>query len=393
MTSMTRLDRVASVKARIGWKALTAAEYVDDGYVFLATPNIKGSHIDFENVNYINRYRYEESPELQLAVGDVLLAKDGSTLGIVNTVRHLPRPSTVNGSIAVLRPTGVESRFLAYWLQGSPIQARIQQVKDGMGVPHLFQADIRKFPVPEADLREQRRIADFLDDRVARIDQIITARGRQAIAVRSAHRSEVADLVTSGGGQWLQGSVRRFLASEDGRRIPLSTEERSIRQGPYPYYGASGVIDHVDDYLFDGPRVLLSEDGANLLMRSSPIAFVAEGKYWVNNHAHILSAPDGAYDFWAARLEALDVSPWVTGSAQPKLTIDAAMSLPLSAPAEPMARRQVGQEIGRSAADSDRRVAALKRSIDLLSEYKQSLITAAVSGELDVSTAGSGIPS
>lgn len=256
----------------------------------------------------------------------------------------------------------------------------------------IQQEDLNQLPLWLPAVDEQRRIADFLDDRVARIDQIITARRQQLLSVELAHHSQVAELVTGEGDQWLQGSVRRFLISEDRRRIPLSTEERATRQGPYPYYGASGVIDHVDDFLFEGPRVLLSEDGANLLMRSSPIAFVAEGKYWVNNHAHILMAPDSAYEFWAARLEALDVSPWVTGSAQPKLTIDAAMSLPLSAPADPATRRALGQEVQRCAAESLRHRIALKRSVDLLNEYKQSLITAAVTGELDVTTAGSGIP-
>jgi type I restriction enzyme S subunit len=77
----TRIDRVATLNARIGWKALTASEYQSEGYAFLATPNIKSESIDFENVNYIDEFRYEESPELKLELGDVLLAKDGNTLG------------------------------------------------------------------------------------------------------------------------------------------------------------------------------------------------------------------------------------------------------------------------------------------------------------------------
>ena len=72
---MTRIDRVATVQARIGWKALTANEYQEEGYAFLATPNIKGPSIDFENVNFISAFRYEESPELKLQVGDVLLSQ------------------------------------------------------------------------------------------------------------------------------------------------------------------------------------------------------------------------------------------------------------------------------------------------------------------------------
>src|ERR1700722_18996084 len=127
----TRVDRVATVNARIGWKALTASEYQPDGCVFLSTPNIKSESIDFGDVNYISEYRYEESPELKLRPGDVLLAKDGNTLGITNIIRDLPRPATVNGSIAVLRPFDVEPRFLRYVLASSSTQDMIDAIKGG----------------------------------------------------------------------------------------------------------------------------------------------------------------------------------------------------------------------------------------------------------------------
>jgi len=178
--TQTRVDRVATVNARIGWKALTASEYQPDGYAFLATPNIKYDSIDFENVNYINKFRYDESPELKLRIGDVLLAKDGSTLGITNIVRALPGPATVNGSIAVLRAFDIEPRFLRYALASSPTQNLINVVKGGMGVPHLFQWDIRRLPLALPSLDEQRRIADFLDIETSRIDSLRARRLAQA---------------------------------------------------------------------------------------------------------------------------------------------------------------------------------------------------------------------
>jgi type I restriction enzyme S subunit len=85
--NISRLGFEAWVRARLGWRGLKAEEYVDDGFVFLSTPNIKGRFIDFEDVNYIDEDRFLESPEIQLRQGDVLLAKDGSTLGTVNVVR------------------------------------------------------------------------------------------------------------------------------------------------------------------------------------------------------------------------------------------------------------------------------------------------------------------
>lgn len=122
---------------------------------------------------------------------------------------------------------------------------------------------------------------------------------------------------------WDVGPIKRFFTVLDSRRVPLSSEERSYKQGIYPYYGASGVIDHVDNFLFEEDLILVSEDGANLMNRSTPIAFIARGKYWVNNHAHILRPCDDAMTFWCERIESIDLTPVITGAAQPKLTIDA----------------------------------------------------------------------
>ena len=194
-----KLGSRCSVKARLGWKGLKAAEYVDDGYIFLATPNIKPRDIDFENVDHITAARYFESPEIILRVGDVLMAKDGATLGIINLVSRLPAPATVNGSIAVLRPKpGLDSSFLYYWLSADYSQQVIQRMKGGMGVPHLFQADLRKFVVACPDISEQKAIAAFLDRETAKIDALISKR-QQLIALLEEKRAAlISHAVTEG---------------------------------------------------------------------------------------------------------------------------------------------------------------------------------------------------
>ena len=158
-----RLGDHTTVKARLGWKGLKAEEYVEDGYIFLATPNLKANRIDFENVNYISKWRYDESPEIQLRIGDVLIVKDGSTLGISNYVRYLPRPTTVNSSIAVVRTEStLFPEFLYHFVNGDEFQGLITLKKAGLGVPHLFQADLREFAVSLPPLPEQRKIARIL---------------------------------------------------------------------------------------------------------------------------------------------------------------------------------------------------------------------------------------
>ncbi len=196
---VSKLGFHASVKARLGWKGLKAEEYVDEGYIFLATPNIKGRIIDFENVNYISEERYLESPEIMLEVGDVLIAKDGSTLGITNVVRDLPAPSTVNSSIAVLRPhQKINSNFL-YWLMVSNFtQSVIQKMKDGQGVPHLFQSDLRKFWIWTPPLPEQTAIAAFLDRETARIDALIAKKKRLIELLAEKRAAVISHAVTKG---------------------------------------------------------------------------------------------------------------------------------------------------------------------------------------------------
>jgi type I restriction enzyme, S subunit len=246
--SPTRLDHVATVKARIGWKALTASEYVPEGYVFLATPNIKDNEIDFENVNYIDEFRFEESPELKLQKGDVLLVKDGNTLGITNIVAELPRAATVNGSIAVIRTRTFEPRFLRYTLASDLVQDMILAVKAGMGVPHLFQADIKKFPLPRPPRSVQRAIADYLDRETVRIDALIAAKRRMAElldqqsrsyvyrAVRQEARSKstVSTVIGNVPADWEVMNLRRVASIYSGTTFPHDYQGKS--EGDYPLY-------------------------------------------------------------------------------------------------------------------------------------------------------------
>jgi type I restriction enzyme S subunit len=193
----TRLDFIARVKARLGWKGLKAEEYVDEGYIFLSTPNLKGRNIDFENVNYITEERYLESPEIILEKGDVLLAKDGSTLGITNVVRELPSKATVNSSIAVLRPKElIDSIYFYYYLSSTYIQDIINQIKGGMGVPHLFQADIKKFPIILPPLCEQKEIAKYVDEQVENLDSLIETIKVQIQKLKDYRQSLIYEAVT-----------------------------------------------------------------------------------------------------------------------------------------------------------------------------------------------------
>ncbi|MCQ2239105.1 MAG: restriction endonuclease subunit S [Bacteroidaceae bacterium] len=117
----------------------------------------------------------------------------------------------------------------------------------------------------------------------------------------------------------------------DRRRKPITSSKRVA--GIYPYYGASGIVDFVEGYIFDGDYLLISEDGANLLARSTPIAFSISGKTWVNNHAHVIEFENReTRRLVETYLNSIDLTPWITGGAQPKLNQEKLNTIPIPIP-------------------------------------------------------------
>jgi len=146
--------------------------------------------------------------------------------------------------------------------------------------------------------------------------------------------------------KWEEVSFKEVVNNFDGKRIPIKASERKNKNGgEYAYYGASGIIDYVDDYIFEGEHLLISEDGANLLARVYPIAFKANGKFWVNNHAHIVQAKNDitTNDYLEYYFSSIDISSYVTGSAQPKLNQKKLNSIKIPLPPLPEQKRIVAK--------------------------------------------------
>jgi type I restriction enzyme S subunit len=143
---------------------------------------------------------------------------------------------------------------------------------------------------------------------------------------------------------WLFQRFGEVMFNRDGERKPVSADERRGIQGQYNYYGASGVIDQVNDFLFDKSLLLIGEDGANLISRSTPIAFLAHGKYWVNNHAHVLDGITTQFlEFIALHINAISLEDYITGTAQPKMNQAKMNSIVIAIPPEAEQHRIVAK--------------------------------------------------
>ncbi len=170
----------------------------------------------------------------------------------------------------------------------------------------------------------------------------------------------------------------------DQFRKPITADKRNQNADIlYDYYGASGVIDKIDGYTIDDHVMLIGEDGANLRLRNLPLMYEVNGKAWINNHAHILKPKDGTdFYFLFFALESIDINPYVTGSAQPKLNQENLKEIPVPFP--PFAEQQrIANFLDEKCGEIDSIRSDVQREIEILNDYKKSVITEAVTKGLD----------
>ncbi len=174
---------------------------------------------------------------------------------------------------------------------------------------------------------------------------------------------------------WPKRNLGSLAENLDSRRVPITKGDR--KEGPFPYYGASGVVDHVTDFIFDEDILLISEDGANLLARSTPIAFAVSGKCWVNNHAHVLKfAEPATQKFVEVYLNSISIEDFVTGAAQPKVNQEALNRIPIPIPNDITTQQAIVAEI-----EAEQALVAANRELITRFEQKIQATLARIWGE------------
>jgi len=265
-----------------------------------------------------------------------------------------------------------------------------------------------KTPLPPP--AEQAAIVRFLDWANGRLERAIRAKRKVIALLNEQKQAIIHRAVTRGldpsvplkpsGIPWLGEIPKHWEVSRiknefrclNTHRVPLNAVERgTMTARTYDYYGASGVIDKVDNYLFDDELLLIAEDGANLVLRNLPLAVIARGKFWVNNHAHILKPRRGNIVYLANVLETLDYKTWISGAAQPKLTQDRLMSISIAV-APPDEQLTIVEQTSEQTRPLAITISRLEREITLLREYRTRLVADVVTGKLDVRAAAASLP-
>jgi len=274
----------------------------------------------------------------------------------------------------------------------------------------LYWDQFKQIPTPYPPPAEQAAIVRFLDWANGRLERTIRAKRKVNALLNEQKQTIIHSAVTRGldpsvhlkpsgipwlgeiPAHWEVARVKNQFRCLNTKRIPLNAVERgSMTTRVFDYYGASGVIDKVDDYLFDDELLLIAEDGANLVLRNLPLAIIARGRFWVNNHAHILKPLHGNIVYLAHILETLNYKPWISGAAQPKLTLDRLMAISIAI-APPDEQDLIVEHTAESTRPIRVAISRLEREIDLLREYRTRLVADVVTGKLDVREAATQLP-
>ena len=266
--------------------------------------------------------------------GKEVASKDKSTYKIVPRGYFAYNPSRINvGSVdwqrdedqVIVSPLynvfsvspELNQQYLYYYLKSDFALHRIKAVATGSVRDNLKLEMLKNFPIRIPSVEEQEYIVQALD----KAKNIIDLRRNELQKFDDLIRARFVEMFGDPAGKMNNYPKKRFdelCENLDSKRKPITASVRE--SGNYPYYGASGIVDYVADYIFDEDILLVSEDGANLLMRSTPIAFSVSGKVWVNNHAHVVRFKNiYMQKYIEVYFSMIDISDQITGSAQPKL--------------------------------------------------------------------------
>ncbi len=320
------------------------------------------------------------------ADGDVLLAKitpcfENGKLGIArNLVNGVGFGSS---EYIVIRPgPEIDANFLYHFLDRATFREEgATHMTGAVGHKRVPKEYVESTLIPVPTIEEQRRIVTLLDEAFTSIATAKANAEKNLENARALYQSVASELFSAHAKDWPNRTLDQLATNLDNKRIPITKSDR--RAGEYPYYGASGIVDYVDGYIFDGDTLLVSEDGANLLARSTPIAFPASGKYWVNNHAHILKFDDKATQkFVELYLESIPLDQYITGAAQPKLNQKALNSIPIPIPDSTSDQRVFIGKLIAMQEQCDQLAAIHEQKLTALNDLKKSMLHKAFSGQL-----------
>lgn len=291
-----------------------------------------------------------------------------------------PFSTSTDCFVTITTRSDVNTKYVYYFLS-SNIHLLERGFK-GAGLKHLSKAYLEEIEIPLPEIEAQNKIVAVLD----KANSILNKRAESITIIdellRATFLKMFGDPVLNTK-KWIVKPFRKVAENENSKRVPIKEADRDNRNGDYPYYGATGIIDYIDDYKFDGNYLLIAEDGKNLLYNRKNNAFLASGKFWVNNHAHVLSDNGICTLYYLLYfLNLIDLKPYITGIDQIKLNKNNLEKIPV-----PVPPRDLQERFGLIYYKYEGLKQKLKQSANNVSILNNALSQLAFKGELDFNTA------
>ena len=358
----------------------------ESGIPTLSAKSVRNNYIDYSECYYISAEEYAKFMVRGFPkVGDVLLTTE-APMGLAarldrDDVAIAQRLLTIRGKEDLL-----DNGYLLYLLQSPYGQSLLKSKETGTTVTGIRQSEFRKIKVRLPAISEQTKVASILGDIDAKIsnnNKINNNLAQQAQALYKDWFFDFTPFSTDGNlpDGWRLGTVSDIIQLHDSKRVPLSGAERGKMAKIYPYYGATSLMDYVDNYLFDGIYLLLGEDGTVVDSLGFPILQYVYGQFWVNNHAHIITGKEGfsveeLYLFFSLT----NIKSIVTGAVQQKVSQQNLKKVPAIIPSKEAlsAFDDLIQPIFAQ-------IRNLRDENAHLADFRDTLLPRLMSGELDVS--------
>lgn len=351
-----------------------------NGISFLMGKNVGTGVIYTHNIERVTEAFHRSQPKSRLRPGDIVVVRIGKS-GQAAKIPEGFGEANCSGLVVIKQPHGIHPDFLVYYLNSPTGRGYSLSQARGSTRLTLNTSSVAETLVPVPPLVEQQRIVGLLDEAFEGLATAKANAEKNLQNARALFESHLQSVFTQRGPGWVETTLEKISINLDSKRVPITKNVRS--SGEYPYYGASGIVDYVADYIFEGVNLLVSEDGANLLARSTPIAFSVSGKYWVNNHAHILHFENMATQRIAEfYLESIKLDDYITGAAQPKLNQKALNSIPIPIPKSVEAQEKIVARVESLREETQRLARLYERKHSALEALKKSLLHQAFTGEL-----------
>lgn len=361
--------------------------FVDEGIPVLNGSNLDGFVLKENSFRYVTEEKADSLGKANAHRGDVVITHRG-TLG---QIVFIPEDSLYDryvisqSQFRVRCNEKILPEYLVYYFHTRIGQHKLLSNASQVGVPALARASttFQTIEIDVPDMKSQQKIVDLLETirRKVEVNDAINENLFQQAQALCKYR--FVDMQPFDGvmpGNWHLGTVSEIIELHDSKRIPLSSRERADLAKIYPYYGATSVMDYVDRYLFDGIYLLLGEDGTVVDSKGFPILQYVEGKFWVNNHAHIITGKNGfSVELLYLLLSLTSVQSIVTGAVQPKISQANLNKVPVIVPSEDELKafdatvQPIFAQIRNLRAENDR-----------LATIRDTLLPRLMSGELDV---------